>query len=250
MDTRFDPDPVAEPCGAPAAVDPRFERRLEMLADLADIGLDLARAVAVHIKAQMVKADERWATPLPKDPSEAFARLAQTVRRTLALEVYLRQGLEAGRGGLFAGPPGRGIDLCGIDPNPPLKVVAAARRDSESPIESSMESGPRPESLQRDLGRLLDEPERLLEVPCGPTDTLIAGLCAELGLDLRRLRFENGAWIVKAEPDAPLGRDEPLKTWRPPIPTTMPGGQYEPSAHEAGVQGTHRRHSAPELRSG
>jgi hypothetical protein len=123
---------VAEPCSCSVAVDERAERRLEMLAELADVGLDLAKAVAAHVKAQLASANDGWTFHMPKDPSAAFARLAQTVRRTLALEVHLREGLEARRTSLFASPPRRGIDL-----NPPPEVFAAALRDRE--IQSRVE---------------------------------------------------------------------------------------------------------------
>jgi hypothetical protein len=231
MDQQVDPDPVAEPCSCSAAVDARpderFERRLEMLAELADVGLDLAKAVAVHTKALMALEDKGWSGCAPKDPSAAFARLAQSVRRTLALEVHLREGLEAGRSSLFAGPPRRGIDL---NPSPEIIAAATRGRDIQSRVECAPESAPRPESLQRDLGRLLDDPERFLEVSIASTDSQIAGLCANVGLDVSRVRYENGAWMVKADPAAPLGRDEPLKTWRPP----MPGAESEPSDPETG----------------
>jgi len=56
----------------------RAERRLRLLEELADIGMELARALKPH-----PEADE---TAAGKDPAVAFAPLSRAIRLTLALE--------------------------------------------------------------------------------------------------------------------------------------------------------------------
>ena len=185
----------------PAAPTPRH---LEMLAELAELGMELAREVATLAKSRIVEARESgWDGGLPKDPGAPFARLAQSVRRTIALDAALRDGagaLAKGRGGLFA-PPDRGIDL---HPRFALwedEVVATPTRPGAPEPRETVE---RPLSvgaiLADDLGRALDDRERLIETPRRPTPELIAELCRALGLDPARL-----AWIEErgSTPNSP-----------------------------------------------
>ena len=99
----------------------RAERQGEMLQALAEIGLELAREVADLARRRMIEARESgWDHGLPADPGAAFARLAQSVRRSIALEAHLREGGAfegANAKNLFASP-GPPLDLASTSPPP------------------------------------------------------------------------------------------------------------------------------------
>lgn len=212
------------------------EREIEMLGELAEVALDLAKAVAQFTKGQMAQAAEGYVNYFPSDPSQAFCRLAQTVRRTIALKAHLRQGGEtaedAGRGGdLFAAPPRRGIDLhpapaaesAGAGSTPQDDSAAAFDGPSKALAADSPaadRAAPR-ESLKCDLGRLLDDPERFIEqVPKVETRRIVADLCHAVDLVPDRLIWRQGRWFVGQSPRDPVARlhDVPLNIWRPPWP--------------------------------
>ena len=213
------------------------DREIEMLAELAEVGLDLAKAVAEFTKGRLAEANDGYASNFPGDPSQAFARMAQTVRRTIALKHHLREQARTradgpeDAGDLFRAPPKRGIDL-----NPPLAVdlpvaKSAPERAFDGPDDSPAADRAAPrESLNSDLGRLLDEPERFIEqVPRAPTRRIIAQLCESVDLDPQRLKWQDGRWFVAQSSRDPvaLWHDTPLNIWRPPWPS-VPIRHYIP----------------------
>jgi len=71
----------------------RAERRLRLLAELADIGMDLARALKPSAPADEAQDEVPGGSPATepgrakrRDPAEAFAPLSRAIRLTLALE--------------------------------------------------------------------------------------------------------------------------------------------------------------------
>lgn len=201
---------VEAPDAQPGAV-ARVARQLEMLAELNEIGLDLARAVAAHVKAQIADAKQSgWCGNVPHDPAAAFAKLAQSVRHTIALETSLREG-SISEGGLFAAP-GKPINLhANFAPTPPRP-----RLQPDSAL-ADADKADRPETIADDLSRLLDDRERFFEIPVGPPGAIAADLCRDLGLDPARLDWrDDQGWTVKADPADPANPgDTPLKSWRP-----------------------------------
>ncbi len=213
------------------------DREIEMLAELAEVGLDLAKAVAAFTKDQLAQARDGYAANFPGDPSQAFARMAQTVRRTIALKHHLREQARtradgpAGAGDLFQAPPKRGIDL---NPPPPVDLPvakSAPERAFDGPGDSPAADRAAPrESLTSDLGRLLDEPERFIEqVPRAPTRRIVARLCKSVDLDPERLKWQDGRWFVAQSSRDPVALwcDTPLNIWRPPWPS-VPIRHYVP----------------------
>lgn len=202
-----------------APTTPYAERQADMLQELAEIGLDLARDVAVFTKARLAEARESgWDGGLPKDPGAAFTKLAQCVRRTIALEAKLREGgplnggQASGRGeGLFAssGPP--------INLNPSF-VIAPTPLAADRPIAEAAPATDRdpPETIAADLGPMLDPRERLFEVPIGSADLHAAAICQALGLDPARIVHRPEGWMVRPHPCDPHNPGEtPLRSWRP-----------------------------------
>jgi hypothetical protein len=83
--------PAADEAPDPAVL--RAERRLRLLAELADIGMDLARALKPSAQADEAPDEAADGGPATepgrtrrRDPAEAFAPLSRAIRLTLALE--------------------------------------------------------------------------------------------------------------------------------------------------------------------
>jgi hypothetical protein len=85
-----DPHATAEPVSADPSSD-RAERRLRILQELAEIGMDLARAVRTRALALAAKADPAAAVDL----GLSFSRIARAVRQTVALEAKFEQDRQA-----------------------------------------------------------------------------------------------------------------------------------------------------------
>src|ERR1700733_7840821 len=78
------------------------ERRLRLLAELTEIGMSLARSLGELVQArieQEIKSDD--APGRSKDAAAAFDKMAQTVRRTAALEARFDEAVKARREGLI-----------------------------------------------------------------------------------------------------------------------------------------------------
>lgn len=226
------PEPAADP------------RQLQMLADLAELGMELAREVQHLAKSRLVEARvSGWDGNLPKDPAAPFVKIAQTVRRTIALHVALRQGGPALAGGCFDAPP-QPRTLSPLPatweshPQPPLPPDAF-RADAADPSDAL----DRPLSLgsilaahvRDDLRGDLEGGERLIDRPANWTGLLIGGLCRDLGLDPARLAWKGERWVVEADPAAPSGAEEiPLRAWRPAPEATLfePGPSPSPRTGE------------------
>ncbi|HWE98514.1 MAG TPA: hypothetical protein VG248_01850, partial [Caulobacteraceae bacterium] len=108
----------ADPAEAPDPAILRAERRLRLLEELAQIGMNLARALERQALAAADPADPpepagpdaadasagRAPTPITPagDPSVAFARISRAIRLTLALEARTDEQLRALRAGVAA----------------------------------------------------------------------------------------------------------------------------------------------------
>ena len=201
-------NPQPEPAAEPDAV---LARQLEVLAELREMGLRLCRAVTDHAEKELARAAEGHAMRLKSDPGAAYARLAQSVRRTIALEVRLRDGEAKGGEGLFLPPPAP------IDVHRPIRTSVPEPEDA-----SRREAGTREprERVADDIGRMLEDREGLIEAPVGMLDQITDELCRTFGLSPHRLVRRDGQWMVKAyfadpaDPDAAT----PLREWRPDFP--------------------------------
>ena len=82
----------------------RDEQHLRMLARLAEIGMDLARVLAKQAGARIEAAAAAGGCGLGpgEDSIDAFARIAQSVRHTVALQARLADQVKTRRAGLLA----------------------------------------------------------------------------------------------------------------------------------------------------
>ena len=165
-------------------------RDIAMLHELAEIGLRLARQVAEFTEGRIKEAKESgWDGNVPHDPSAAFSRLAQSVRRSLALKARLREGGGIGRrsnggdGGdsLFASF-GRPIRL-----DPDFAPISTPEPAANSLVAEAHAREERGETIAADLGPLLDPRERLLWAGFGPISGHAGEIMASLGIDPARV---------------------------------------------------------------
>jgi len=140
------PDPAAEPAQ-------RTQYYRELLHDLLDLGVQLARAVQTEV-------DEQRETATAAAP--AFDRIARAVRRT----ILLAQRLD--------------------DPPRPAANRAAARRRIIREVEDAIDQRARTDAeagrLNAELQERLDAPELEDEVDNRPAPEIIADICRDLGI--------------------------------------------------------------------
>jgi hypothetical protein len=161
------------PAQAPEAME-RRGRHLRMLAELAEIGMELAR----EVRLQAVEAAPPGRV-IKADPVVAFARLGKAVRQTLALESKVAAG---GFDGPFP------VSRSAAQPDGAYRpwdsgTKATVRRSVVEAIASSAEAGDA-EDLLRDLNERLDDPEYGDEMSDRPIGMAVALICEALGVEV------------------------------------------------------------------
>jgi hypothetical protein len=120
----------------------RAEERRRMLRELAELGMELTRALvrqaAAPLQDPQPSEDDGGPRSAPRrDPADAFGRLSRAVRLTLALEARLDDDRAARRAGK-ASPPAETFDASGVPPPLPsatptdLDPVAAYKAHREA----------------------------------------------------------------------------------------------------------------------
>lgn len=140
----------------------RRERHLRILAELADIGMELVQEVRRQVLEEVV--------PPGVDPALVFARLAKAVRQTLALEARV-----AADG--FA--PVRPVSCNSAGRSGVGQLKAQVRRPEA--VASDDEAG-EAEGLLSDLHERLDDPEFEDELGDRPIEVIVASICRALGV--------------------------------------------------------------------
>lgn len=194
------PPPVLVPTDLPPAADPSARTLLEaqqaMLAELAEIGMQLARAAGRRASA-LAEGDDAGADG--QDPALSYARAARAVRLTIALQSRLAKDLTALA---EAETRARG-------------AAAARQRDRihrriERAAETERPDAAEVERLSSDAWERLTEADdaELLDLPI---DEIVARICADLGL--------SPDWAASAFPcqDHPAG-EGPAPLGQAPIP--------------------------------
>jgi hypothetical protein len=210
------PIPVLEP---PSAAD-RARKRMDMLDELASLGMDLARALS----AQALSALDPDAPDTPKvttsDPVLMFTRVARAVRQTVALELRLQRSDEEA-----AAEDGR------ADALHERLVRKALVHEIASASVAAKEI---PEILRERMLMALDarmEAEGPDEPDFGymPIGVLVHRICEELGV-----RPDWSLW-ADAEWERPAARRrmaEDAPAWAPPF---APSGPVDPQAATLGA---------------
>ena len=207
------------------------ERHQRLLARLADIGMELVEALAERIKADPASLG---------DAALSYSRVAQAIRRTLALEVLTRNGLKDQRLHLSTERKTRQANAKAAREAGQAAIVEAKRQKKRSEISDIVNAaigvtdpdcnGEKHQSLLDDIEELLDDTEYFGDFETRPLGENVAMLCAELGLDPDFAVWNGQHWVIKpVSRRTPIGiyaADEPIRSIWPPgcAPPDRPAG--------------------------
>jgi hypothetical protein len=220
-----DPGPLL---GGRAHQDDWADEHVRMLRELAELGMQLARAMARQALAQAeAGAAEAPAAGGPGrgDPGLGFARVARAVRLTLALEARTREGSIARRNAVASEAEGPAAGAAAriralLAPMVRGPREAEVRRIARDIIEA--EGGERAEALMAELHERLDDDEDYAE-PDRPVGEALARICRDLGLTPDWSRWADQDWAAEAAahrpPDAAAAG--PAKGWPQDAPCAV-----------------------------
>ena len=218
---------------AAAAVE-RGERRLRLLAELTEIGMSLARSLGELVQArieQEIKSDD--APGRSKDAAAAFDKMAQTVRRTAALEARFDEAVKARREGLITERAARRATRSAAHKTAVDDAIVDGLHDAYAADCPDAEYHDLSDRLMEDAREYLgdaDEMRGYLDRPVGET---VARLCAALGLDPEACESDGQTWRVRRPPlDFELRIEEKARKYGapPPLPPA-PSGEGQDAKH-------------------
>jgi len=222
---------MSTPDAAPApaeAIDPsilRAERRLRLLEELSEIGMDLARALRHEVLARAEQAENIANGEAPPaaspaaagkapDPADTFARISRAIRLTLTLEAKTDEALRALRAGLPAEIKTRRVEAVRRATVEAEKrgVVhrAKVRRLVVDVVDREVESPDAHDDLTSALDERLEYDEAYADLERLPLCETVQKLCNDLQLtpDLRR-------WTGEGWAPEPFFRSKCSPFWRP-----------------------------------
>jgi len=179
----------------------RAERRLRLLEELSEIGMELARALKPGADADKTTAGDIAAAEVPtKDPAAVFAPLSRAIRLTLALEARTDQDLR---------------DLkAGVSRERQEARAKAAERNGEAREEKIRESVLKVAErecenldalvdLEEALEERLDMDEAYFDRSLRPLRPTVERLCKDLGLTPDWSRWAGEGWAYEETPTRP-----------------------------------------------
>jgi hypothetical protein len=181
---------------------------LRMLSRLARIAMELAEAQGDYAKARLATASGDDAALKPgEDPTAPFNKIAQTVRRIIALKARIAADLERRRAGLVAERASRRARRAEDHKRAVVEAIDDALTDAFTEMygdgEAETDEGDalcREMLIEReDLLSDLDAFKDYLDRPIGET---VSRLCAELGLPANTCVKQGDTWLVKRPPTA------------------------------------------------
>ncbi len=219
------PEGLAEACAAEA----RTARHLAMLQELAEIGMQMARAVRDEALARAEAVDEDAPGPPSRfgngDLGLIYSRIARAVRQTLALETRVAEGIEKAR---FERQRAH------------VASVRAAFQDRQNEIRDYVAEAIEAEAAERkssdrEVERLLDDLDERLEdgvyddaLADAPIGDLVARICDDLGVIPDWALWDDHAWAIehlRSRDPGDIGADR----WR--HLETPPAAAGPPDAH-------------------
>ena len=203
----LDPIPPAETDADTAAMAEeaiaieRGERHRRMLVELAEIGMRLVRSlgelVDAHVEQEKKDAD---APSRSKDAAVACDKMALTVRRTLALEAKLAEGVKARREKLISDCAERRATREAAHKTAVGNAIINGLHDAWAADCSDTQYNDLADRLLDDAHEYLgdaDEMRGYLDRPVGET---VARLCAALGLDPEACEPDGETWRIRRPP--------------------------------------------------
>ena len=210
----------------------RAERHLAMLAELSEIGMDLARSLGELAQARIEKEKNGEDAPgRSEDAAAAFDKMAQTVRRTLALEARLAAGVKARREGLFAERAERRATRSAAHKTAVDDAIVDGLHDAYAADCPDAEYHDLSDRLMEDAREYLgdaDEMRGYLDRPVGET---VSRLCAAMGLDPEACESDGETWRVRRPTlDFELRLEERARKYGAPPPPSPSGEGQTPEA--------------------
>jgi hypothetical protein len=218
-----------------AAAAERGDQDALVLAEIVEIGMRLMRAQEAYATARLAALAAEGAALNPGEaPTIAYDKIAQTVRRTLALKKQLAADVEVRRAGLAAERAARRQrrredHKAAVDHAIGSALVDALEADLVLPDFDPKADPRRPEPYEVERDEMLDDAESLLEEPeafgdylTRPVGETVARLCAALGLAPDACTQRDGVWIVR-RPDTGFETLQARK--RAEGPTVRPSGR-------------------------
>ena len=178
---------------------------LGMLAELARYGMELAQAQRDYAMARLaaVTADGSALNP-GEDPTAAFNKISQTVRRTIALQLKLKEDVGKRRSGLAVD---RAANHAGQTADHAVAVKDAIHTALTDVFYADLDPNAAPNAqdpVEFEHDELLEDAERLLDDlgdyrdwlnrPVGET---VAKLCVSLGLHPDSCIKRGDAWMIR-----------------------------------------------------
>jgi hypothetical protein len=202
-----DPIPPADTDADTAAVaemsiaDERGERRLRMLAEMAELSMKAARLLGDLVELRVER--EKKGEPSPgrsEDAASALAKMAQTLRRTLALEAKFAEDAKSRRQRLVTDCAERRAARAAAHKTDVDEAIVGGLHDAWAADCSDDEYHDLADRLLDDAQDYLgdaDEMRGYLDRPVGET---VAKLCAALGLDPQACEPDGETWRVRRPP--------------------------------------------------
>jgi hypothetical protein len=212
-----DVDPaLAEAAGEPRAV---IVRQLQVLGELAELGLDIARAIARQAASQAPGEAPAETPPettrapqvVKGDVSLAYARVARAVRLTIALQSRLLQDLQA-------------LDevverhLNGGRSNAARERKARVRRILDRVIDAEVGDAAEGDRLAGEVRERLENDDIYGDVLARPVGEIVAMICRDLGLSPDWIRLAEEAWAQDEIAGGQAGSPFIPPRWRQPNP--------------------------------
>ena len=177
----------------------RGEQDLRMLSRLAEIAMELAEAQGAYVKARLIAASADGASLAPnEDPTAPFNKIAQTVRRILALRAKLAHDIGVDHRHLLGQRDGRRAKLAKAHKDTKRNDIEAGFRDAlaEDFADEDQEEVERYLEYVEELFDR-DELHGYLDRPVGET---VARLCKTLGLDPNLCIQDADGWKIRRDP--------------------------------------------------
>jgi hypothetical protein len=177
-DTLAAPYPAADPVGADAR---RVERQLDMLEQLAGMGMDIAGAVRDRALAAEATVDTDRETGL------AFARVSHAIRQTILLQDRLRHD-QRGREDLAERAAARRQDDAAETARDHIdRIVARVAVDSHG-------EGDHADRLREEAAERLEQDDLYGGVLARPISEIVADICHDMGLQPDWPTLAQEAW--------------------------------------------------------
>ena len=183
----------------------RTERHLRLLQELAEIGMEMARAVRGQAVAQAAERDANPAAPFAGgDLGLVFSRIARAVRQTLALEARLAEERLKARAEHATQLAEHAARLAGearaktVRRRNDVRYYVAEAIEAETPEDDV-------EDLLEELDERLDDVDAAGEFDDRPIGELVASICRDLGITPDWSLWEDEDWAIEEARTRPPG---------------------------------------------